>query len=43
MESVQRHVYQNASKNDYFPDFAKSRMTKGKVISMGGNVYVSIR
>ena len=42
MESVQRHV-ENASKNDYFPDFAKLLDDYGKVLSMGGSVYVSIR
>ena len=42
MESVQRHV-ENASKNDYFPDFAKLLEDYGKVLSMGGSVYVSIR
>ena len=42
MESVQRHV-ENASKNDYFPDFAKLLKDYGKVLSMGGSVYVSIR
>ena len=42
MESVQRHV-ENASKNDYFPDFAKLLNDYGKVLSMGGSVFVSIR
>ena len=30
-------------KNDYFPDFAKLLEDYGKVLSMGGSVYVSIR
>ena len=42
MESVQRHV-ENASKNHYFPDFVKLLDDYGKVLSMGGSVYVSIR
>ena len=42
IESIQRHV-ENASKNDYFPDFAKILEDYGKVLSMGGSVYVSIR
>ena len=42
MASIQRHV-ENASQNDYFPQFAEILGSYGKVISLGGEIYHSIR
>lgn len=42
MTSIQRHV-ENASQNDYFPKFAEILGNYGKVISIGGEIYHSIR
>ena len=42
MESIQRHV-ENASQNEYFEKFAEILGTYGKVISIGGEIYHSIR
>ena len=41
MASIQRHV-ENASQNDYFPQFAEILGSYGKVISLGGEIYHSI-
>ncbi len=42
MESVGRHA-ENAQKNDYFPQFGEILGTYGTAISMGGEIYHSIR
>ena len=42
MASIQRHV-ENASQNDYFPQFAEILGSYGRVISLGGEIYHSIR
>jgi|TARA_B110000263_G_scaffold172970_1_gene150904 hypothetical protein len=42
MESIQRHA-ENAQKNDYFPQFGEILGTYGAAISMGGEIYHSIR
>ena len=42
MASIERHV-ENASKNDYFGRFAEILGNYGKVISLGGEIYHSIR
>ena len=42
MESVGRHAA-NAQKNDYFPQFGEILGTYGTAISMGGEIYHSIR
>ena len=42
MASIQRHV-ENASQNAYFPQFAEILGSYGKVISLGGEIYHSIR
>ncbi len=42
MESIQRHV-ENASQNDYFEKFGEILGNYGKVISIGGDIYHSIR
>ena len=42
IESIQRHV-ENASQNDYFPEFYEIMGNYGKVIGIGGEVLHSIR
>ena len=42
MDSIQRHV-ENASQNDYFEKFGEILGNYGKVISIGGDIYHSIR
>ena len=42
IESIQRHV-ENASKNDYFPQFYEIMGNYGKVLGIGGEVLHSIR
>ena len=42
MTNIQRHV-ENASQNDYFPKFAEILRNNGEVISIGGEIYHSIR
>ena len=42
MESIQRHVG-NASENDYSQQFYEILGQYGKVISVGGEVFHSIR
>ena len=42
MKSIERHV-ENASKNQYFEKFAEILGTYGKAISLGGDIYHSIR
>ena len=42
IESIQRHV-ENASKNDYFPQFYEIMGNYVKVIGIGGEVLHSIR
>ena len=42
IESIQRHV-ENASKNDYFPQFYEIMGNYGKVVGIGGEVLHSIR
>ena len=42
MKSIERHV-ENASKNQYFEKFAEFLGTYGKAISLGGDIYHSIR
>ena len=42
IESIQRHV-ENASQNDYFPEFYEIIGNYGKVVGIGGEVLHSIR
>ena len=42
MKSVERHV-ENASKNEYFGKFVEILGAYGKAISLGGDIYHSIR
>ena len=42
MESIQRHM-ENASQNDYFPEFYEIVGNYGKVIGIGGEILHSIR
>jgi len=42
MASIQRHV-ENASQNDYFEKFSEILGNYGKVVSIGGEIYHSIR
>jgi len=42
MKSIERHV-ESASKNQYFEKFAEILGTYGKAISLGGDIYHSIR
>ena len=42
MKSIERHV-ENASKNQYFEKFAEILGSYGRAISLGGDIYHSIR
>ena len=42
MESIQRHM-ENASQNDYFPEFYEIMGNYGKVVGIGGEILHSIR
>ena len=42
IESIHRHV-ENAMKNDYFPEFGEIMDKYGTAISLGGEIYHSIR